>query len=568
MHPDSSGRQCVNRLYRIRSRFDANVKSEKLELLERLGETRISNPQALERLHSTLSYLRAFPDSRKNYRLAGELLERFGERIDSLPASTRAALDDTGIEGTTTRYAFSYDVARWLARRTSGIVRLDWQELDDSSNLDELLAHVLESSEDEYFDSEYVSTQEWIDVARGVEPGTDFDWLAGQLDALRPVPIARQLYDSAELPLAWKLRGGRFSKTLNSAAPRRIGTRECGMRRRPRQVKAEIMRPLKSLRLVSPRRGARLVDVAMAALAVRHRETHHFNYANPREVYVADVRSGVSIAVFGLRPAYRYPLECTMGYLILANGMPVGYGGGSALFRQVNTGINIFDEFRDSEASFLWTQVMRIYHQLTGCTRFIANAYQFGGDNDEALQSGAFWFYYRQGFRPVLRPVRELARREALKIRSDRGYRSSVATLRRLGACDMHLMLPSARASELFEESWFETCSMLATRELASAGGATRAASAQRIARKLAKDLGLRSLRQWSQTEQQALRRLAPIVAAAEPATWPNEAKRTMGKLLRAKGGAAEAAYARLLGEHGPLRTALQNACRRTRGNA
>ena len=158
-----------------------------------------------------------------------------------------------------------------------------------------------------------------------------------------------------------------------------------------------------------------MIDVAMASLAVRHRETFHFNHANPREVYLADVGEGVSIAIFGLLNRHRYPLECTMGYLIVSNGTPVGYGGASLLFLQANTGVNIFDEYRGSEAAFLWVQVMRVFHHIAGCTRYIANAYQFGADNDEALQSNAFWFYYRLGYRPVSRNIRELASRELKK---------------------------------------------------------------------------------------------------------------------------------------------------------
>lgn len=68
------------------------------------------------------------------------------------------------------------------------------------------------------------------------------------------------------------------------------------------------------------------------------------------------------------------------------------------------------------------------------CTRFIANAFQFGGDNAEAQC-----------------------------IRRNRSYRCSLAVLRRLASCDMHLNLPGARANELFEERWIETSSMLAT---------------------------------------------------------------------------------------------------------
>ena len=33
--------------------------------------------------------------------------------------------------------------------------------------------------------------------------------------------------------------------------------------------------------------------------------------------------------------------------------------------------------------------------------RFVVEPSQFGGTNKEGLLSGAFWFYYRLGFRPI-----------------------------------------------------------------------------------------------------------------------------------------------------------------------
>jgi len=188
-----------------------------------------------------------------------------------------------------------------------------------------------------------------------------------------------------------------------------------------------------------------------------------------------------------------------MGYLILSNGVPIGYGGSSVLFKQVNTGINIFDEFRGSEAAFIWTQVMRAYHSLTACTRFVANPYQFGGDNSEALRSGAFWFYYRLGYRPVFAEVRKLAQKEFTKIRRE---------------------------------------------------------SAARVLKKLAKDIGMRSGSSGSKA-------LAPIVAAVGPGNWSREDKRLTRELLRAKDGKREAHYARLLVRHDKLLFSLKKVCRR-----
>ncbi len=563
MNSISASRQIVNRLFEIRNRFGCATAKEKLELLQLLDHSDVRARSTLERLHAALCFIRAFPDTVTHYRQAQSQLASFNNRLRRLPVSIRLKLADSGIVGTPINYSFSYEVAAWLARRVPRTISIDWSELEDITRLDELLSYLLLPSEEDYFDSGLVSSREWIDLAASGTEGTDFDWLVAQLREKRLVAIWSQLYNAADVPLIWDLQDTALSKTKNVFPVEKIVTRMGGMRSRVSAIKKEIARPLDSLKRLSPRSGSRLIDVAMASLAVRHRETNHFNQANPKEVYLADVGDGVSVAVFGLREEYRYPLESTMGYLILSNGVPIGYGGASALFRQVNTGINIFDEYRASEASFLWTQVLRVYHSLFGCTRFIIDAYQFGHENAEALKSGAFWFYYRLGFRPVLRSVRLLAQRESKRRQREKTYRSDRNTLRRLAACNMHLTLPGARISDLFDEQWLETSSMLATKELAGSGGSTRAESADNVAEMLARDLRIRSFETWSASEIRGFRRLAPVVAATNPAAWPSDAKSAMCKLLRAKGGSVEVEYARQMGQHDLFLSELRKSCRR-----
>ncbi len=562
MNSISADRRSINRLFEIRNRFGSDTSEEKLELLRSLDKVEARTCSELERLHTALCFIRAFPDTLAHYRRAQLQLDSIKNRVNRLSATLRSGLWDSGIVGTPIHYSFSFEVARWMARRAPNTVSIDWDEIDDTSRLDELLAHLLLSSEEDYFDSGIVGSKEWIDLAASGTDGTSIDWLFAQLHEERLKPFWSQMYDAAELPLVWDLSDAALSKTNNVMPVRKIRPRGDGMRKRVRALKKEIMRPLDSLQRLSPHSGSRLIDTAMSSLAVRHRETNHFNCANPKEVYLATVGEGVSIAVFGLHEKDRYPLESTMGYLIVSNGVPIGYGGASALFRQVNTGINIFDEYRGSEASFLWTQVMRVYRELFACTRFIINAYQFGSENPEALKSGAFWFYYRLDFRPVSPAIRVLAQRESIRTRRDNTYRSDRKTLRRLASCDMHLTLPGARASELFDEKWIETSSMLATKELAAAGGPTRAVSADRVAAKLARDLGMRSVSTWSASEKRGFRRLAPIVAATKPAAWSADAKRSMRKLLRTKGGPFEVEYARSLSQHKQFLSELRKSCR------
>jgi len=57
-----------------------------------------------------------------------------------------------------------------------------------------------------------------------------------------------------------------------------------------------------------------------------------------------------------------------------------------------------------------------------------------GHENEEAIESGSFWFYYKLGFRPESPEAARLAERELQKIVARPGYRTSPATLRKLAA--------------------------------------------------------------------------------------------------------------------------------------
>ena len=164
---------------------------------------------------------------------------------------------------------------------------------------------------------------------------------------------------------------------------------------------------------------------------------------------------------------------------------------------------------------------------------------------------------------PVQTDIRKLAQRESARIKRDRTYRSDIKTLRKLTSCDMHLTLPASRKADFFDEEWLITSSMLASRSLAAAVSTSREQSANRVAAQLARDINLRSLHRWSPQERRAFVRIAPIVAAVSPAMWPGDEKRGLRVLLRAKGGNAEARYARLLSESDRLLKSLIKTCQR-----
>jgi hypothetical protein len=58
--------------------------------------------------------------------------------------------------------------------------------------------------------------------------------------------------------------------------------------------------------------------------------------------------------------------------------------------------------------------------------------YQIGLHNEEAIDSGAFWFYRKLGFRPTNPKAAHLLQSEEKKLKADPTYRTRPSTLRRL----------------------------------------------------------------------------------------------------------------------------------------
>jgi hypothetical protein len=130
-----------------------------------------------------------------------------------------------------------------------------------------------------------------------------------------------------------------------------------------------------------------------------------------------------------MNPARQLPLESYVGFTAFKNGYPAAYGGAWVFGAMASFGLNIFETFRSGESAYVMAQLLRVYRQVFSLTYLEIEPYQFGLDNPEGIASGAFWFYYRFGFRPADPDLRKKAETEAQKIRTRNGYRSSPKVL-------------------------------------------------------------------------------------------------------------------------------------------
>ena len=75
----------------------------------------------------------------------------------------------------------------------------------------------------------------------------------------------------------------------------------------------------------------------------------------------------------------------------------------------------------------------------------------FGYANPEGIATGAFWFYYKYGFRPVNKELLRLAGKEYNKKRADKNYRTAEKTLIRFTQSNLALNLGNAVSTDVPE---------------------------------------------------------------------------------------------------------------------
>jgi hypothetical protein len=535
-------------LHALRGKDDPGAQNQRLKLVAALRAERPLRASQVESAHDELLFLVAFPPSPAIRRRAAAMLDQFHRWV--LPIGPRAigALADSGIAGTTTTATLPWACARWLRRHDQAVSLL---VPDDATaeRLEPLARARITPAEEDAFDSGAWSTRTYLRRRSG---DNAFPWLVPQ-SGPRDRTVAR-LFEGAAVPLAWSLGASPWSASHNRVAIAAPVERR-SFRKVPSDPVGFLANPLRTIRRLGGTEATRWMDASMAALAARAREVTPTMDPNPEEIYLADLGEGAALCILGTHPEGRCAMEANYGYVMFSNGVPIGYGGVTPLADQANTGANLFPAFRGSEAAFLFAQSLRAFRGLFGVSRFIVNPYQFGAGNDEALASGAFWFYDRLGFRSVRRALRTLADRERARLRSTPGHRSSRAVLRRLASADLVLTLGAPTAA-LFPEDHLVTLGQRVAVHLAGSpeiraplegmttgrSAVPRSAAVREGQRLLAPLLMLiaHEIRKWSRAEQQALAALVVAKGARRERRYVHLARR-LPRLWRALDVAARA---------------------------
>jgi hypothetical protein len=195
-----------------------------------------------------------------------------------------------------------------------------------------------------------------------------------------------------------------------------------------------------------------------------------------------------------------------------------------------------------------------------GTTCVSVYPYQLGHDNEEAIASGAFWFYRKLGFRPGRPELRELVAREEKKIAADAKYRTPARTLKRLAAGHVFYELPGSQVG-----AWdsFSTRNIglrvnrRMARDFAGDAGHLREHSRRALERIVFPRNG-NGMSSWSSLEKAAFDNFALMLTQAPGLrAWTREEKEDLVRIIRAKAKPDEMLYLHLTQRHFRLREAL-----------
>ena len=411
----------VDDLAALKGQFGEAAADRCVALLERARAARIREASELIRFHEIVLYLRAYPQSHAVVQLADEVLFSFAPRV---PGTDRDAFKDpeiSGIAGTGLSTNFSYDVALSLVQRHGRQIIIDWENYDRQDRLGPTIARLIPMAGEDAAIEPHVDWRAWFERAHGT-----IAWL---LKNVQP-----EIYDLLEIPLRWELGDSAASRS-RTRIPRRSIFYHQGpfLKRSEVSLEAEFRAPRIKVKKHSPK----ILDVILDTSAVRYRELWGFTHPDRAHVYHADFGRGVDFFYFGVAPKWKLPVRGYHGGMFFKNGVPIGYVEGLSQAERMEVGFNLYYTFREGETAWLYAQILKLFREQAGARSFSIDPYQLGHENDEAIDSGAFWFYRKLGFETSSKELQPLIEREESRIRSEPGYRTPPAILRRLARAPM-----------------------------------------------------------------------------------------------------------------------------------
>jgi hypothetical protein len=558
---NNNAARLLNKLEQARTQIGTIKERELVRLLCAAGRITFGKDAgSLIRLHDLLLFFRAFPSGPSVLRLADKLLREFEPKVKAVLAAGADADDFApeevvGIAGTVVEATFSYPMVCWLVERHPRAISIQWDGYERETQRAVIWPRFFPLMEEESLTEANVPYLDWLKAARGRQD--ELPWLVRQFQRLQMSEKEKAaLYDSLEVMVRWDMSGSRASRTLARKPVRQFYFhREPLIQRRQVSLAEEFTKPRLPVKVLSRREAEHTLDLVKEATGVRYRELYGTANADPAWVVHANVGRGVEIYFWGLPPEKRLPLRAYLAGFTVKNGVPINYVECISLFDWTEIGFNTFPAYRDGETAWIYAQHLRLLRQLHGVNAISVYPYQIGDGNEEAIASGAFWFYRKMGFRSMSPELEKLALAEEKKVQANR-YRTSARTLRRLSKAHVVYELPRSDRGA-WDTFAMRNIGFAVQRRIARDFNGDAAAMRKAAVAQLVRNLDLNPKKLKAQ-EQAPFADFATVLSLVpDLARWSSEEKAALRTIIAAKGGRSEQPYMRLLQRHDRLRAAI-----------
>lgn len=415
---------------------------KRFSCLQRLAQKKRWSIDEILHYHHSLLFLQGYPDSNKMLQLAKKEFALLAKRIQQQCENSRIKPEyaDSGLVHSDIRSQYSLSAIEQLLAQKA---RIQLFSIDARPEIqDNIIQQLTPSLLRNEWNNKVLST--FDKLLESVEGSKKLHALvAFFLNSELPIARKEQLFEEAEVYVEWVFdKGISFSGSPISCSyfhPENFD--------RSPDLFASLMNQACEPISTSWAEKAELKSNALQLLGALARETDPVTYAETEAIEHYDVGKGMHITLYYMKPEFRLGLESYVGYVAWKNSIPLAYGGAWILGEYARIGINIFPWFRGGESVRTFQRIMAVYHQQHGVKRFGVEPYQIGLDNPEGIDSGAFWFYFRMGYRPKQKDLLRLAEEEWKKIKAQKNYRSSKSTLKKLAHSRMMLSTDGSYAN-------------------------------------------------------------------------------------------------------------------------
>lgn len=432
----------IKKLKQLKSlvfQFDKTASDTKAVLLNDLILNVPKKKDAFLQFHHVLLCMMAYPSNQSLLDLVKKTTSQLLQQLSKYP-SIQDKLIGTGLLHTSVECNFTYQKTKHIIQYFPNQVSIH----SASSNIETqkaVLKLILPNVEYSKIHAGEKDFKSRISEFHQSKHQTDLEWLLQTIEQSNPDGKTQAfLYNQLGVFIQWKvssekdsvsfLRGAQLPTYFHTTPlEKKISLQDI--------IKQKLPTPVK----LSLKEKQQLIHSAKMTLFYLYRETEPFTNANEDDITLFHLDKGISVALFGSTNNKRYSLESYIGYLVLKNNIPASYGGGWIFGERSQFGINILESFRGGESSLIICELLRVYHQYFKATRFVVKPYQFGLHNSEAIKTGAFWFYYKLGFRPENNELKALAKKEEEEKLKNPSYKSEASTLRKYTKSNIALTL-------------------------------------------------------------------------------------------------------------------------------